>query len=410
MANTIQLLRSATHGNVPSELVVGELAINYTDGLLFWLDNNSIIRKAQLFPAPMSALAASNLAINGGFAVSQINGANSIAPGTGSYVVDGFKAGFINSGAVFAAQQIAPPGTPSFALELPYCLQLKATSAIAALAASDYVTISTPIEGYRWARLGYGGSGGQSVTVGFWLYADEAGTASLTIQNAAINRSYVTTFSVAVGWQWIVLVVPPDTAGTWLNTNGVGALLTWCLGCGSNFQTTANAWTAGNYLGASTNTNLFGSNDNRVCITGVVIVGGALDLPSVQAPLMIDPFNVELQKCRRYWRKSYDYATLPGAAANYGNVAKSYMSGLSSAVYSGGGHIEHGMPMRTAATLTGYSPASGVSGKAYDANASADVSATLENAGENGFNWRATNSAAATGMDLRLHWTADARL
>ena len=101
---------------------------------------------------------------------------------------------------------------------------------------------------------------------------------------------------------------------------------------------------------------------------------------------------------------------LPGATATYGNVAKAYFNGLASGVYSAGGHIEHGTPMRTAATLIGYSPSSGVAGKAYDANAAADVAVTLEHIGENGFDWRATNSAAATGVDLRLHWVADARL
>ena len=46
MANTVLLKRSGTANSVPAagNLSLGELAINYTDGNLFYKDNNGVVQ------------------------------------------------------------------------------------------------------------------------------------------------------------------------------------------------------------------------------------------------------------------------------------------------------------------------------------------------------------------------------
>lgn len=406
---TLLLKRSSVAGKQPTALQSGEFAYNQADGLLYWLDNNGALQSTELFAAPVDALVGNNLIFNGGMEVSQFNGSNSVSPSASTYVVDQFKAWFSNTGATFAAQQIAPPGSPPFGKTLPQCLQLKATAAVGALAAADFVLLRAPIEGYRWGRLGYGAASAAGFTLGYWLYADVAGTITVSVQNATATRTYLQDVVVASGWNWLTQYIPGDTLGTWAADSTLGATISWCFGSGSNWRGVAG-WNAGNYFGTTNTTNLFGSNNNRICLTGVVAIPGKHNLPSSHGAFMIAPFDEELHKAKRYWRSSYDYGLLP-QNIGYDGVSFVFMNGMSSASYAAGQSVDFGSDgMRQPPVVIGYSPHDGTPGYAYDANLSANVPVSISYIGTAGFRWYASTLAAETGVNLVLHWSADARL
>lgn len=412
--STIKIKRSSTSGNVPSSLADGEFAINQADGLLFWKDSSGRIRTSDLFTGSVDALASNNLIVNPGMDVDQVHAGalvNLVTGAAPAYIVDQFQAAYTNTGAEFTAQQAPVPGTPSFGLQLPNSLKLISTSAIGALAAGDFAYIATPIEGYRWARLGYGSTNGENLTLGFWHYSDQGGNLSIAIQNGAANRSYVTSVAVNAGLQWVSAVIPPDSAGSlWSNDFTLGAKVFVCYACGSNYQAPAeNSWQSGNYYGSALTGNLFNSNGNSACLTGMVLLTGVHELSSMHAPNMIMSFDRALKECQRYYRKSYDYSTLPGTASKFNNSDLLQLTGAASASYTGGGGVEFGEPMRSPPTIYGYSPNSGSVGKAYDALAAQDVAVTVTSVGNKGFQWSATNAAAAAGIKMQLQWVADAR-
>jgi hypothetical protein len=363
--------------------------------------------------ATIEALAAANVVINGGVEVSQENGTNakSVA-NTAAYIADMWQLFAVSAGAlVTAGQQVAPPGSPTFGATLPWCLQCKATTGQASLGVNDRAGVFHPIEGYRFARMGWGAAGAQAVTVGFWVYATIAGTISVAVQNGTASRSYVTNvpISSAATWEFHTVTIPGDTTGTWANTNTLGATIFFIPCVGSNFQTTANTWSAGNFLGTASTTNFLATTNNVVCVTGVSVLPGAHQLSQEQSPNVIRPFDGELQLCRRYYEKTYAYATLPGAIATSGSVGFT-IDGAASAQLTPTWQWRYAVAKRTSPTVTTFSPITGTSGKAADLNGS-DVTATVGTiSGETGALLSATASASRTNTDIYCQAVADARM
>ena len=183
--------------------------------------------------------------------------------------------------------------------------------------ANDYAAIVQPIEGYRIAPLAWGTASARPITIGFWVYAQRSGTYSGAIRNSAANRCYVFPIVVAsaITWQWVTVTIPGDTTGTWLNTSGIGMYVSFALMAGSSFQTTANMWTAGGFIGVTGTLNgVFAGNDNMI-VTGLVVIPGSYSITSVQASLFMRPYDEELARCQRYFYKrnftgQYWFATL----------------------------------------------------------------------------------------------------
>lgn len=286
----------------------------------------------------IDGLAYNAIQINGSMDVSQENGTTqiTISSATDKYILDQWECGYTHAAgtAVFKGQQVAPPGSPAFGAGFSNCLQLTATTLSAMAGAGDYAYIQQKIEGYRWAKLGFGSATNpQYVTIGFWVYATITGTATVTIRNSAKNRSYISTFTVnaATTWEYKTVTVLADTSGTWLATNGIGAYLNFCFGAGSGFQGTAGVWAATANFGTAASTNFFASNNNTVCITGVTVLPGTEAPTLARSPLIRRPRDVEFPLCQRY------YMTFPWV------------------VLAGGVQGSHSLPvaMRTTPTVTG---------------------------------------------------------
>jgi hypothetical protein len=124
------------------------------------------------------------------------------------------------------------------------------------------------------------------------------GTFAIAIQSYGSASTYVTTYTInsANTWETKSVTFPKTTTGTWAADNGATINLIWDLGGGSDFNTTANTWTSGNYYTVTGTTKLVSTTNATFYITGVQLEKGtqatSFDFRSI---------GTELALCQRYY-------------------------------------------------------------------------------------------------------------
>lgn len=166
--------------------------------------------------------------------------------------------------------------------------------------AGELYSVTQAIEGLNVADLAWGSASAQSVTLSFWVRSSLTGTFGGSLQNSANNRSYPFTFSVSAAntWEQKSVVIPGDTTGTWLTTNGVGIYVRFALGTGSSFSGPAGAWAGADYYSATGAVSVVGTNGATWYVTGVQLEAG-----SVATPFERRDIGRELMMCQRYYAK-----------------------------------------------------------------------------------------------------------
>jgi hypothetical protein len=271
-----------------------------------------------------------NRIINGAMVIAQ-RGTTAVTA-DGGFPVDRFIVAVNNDG-TFSLQQTttAPAG-------FNYSTQWTTTAADSSLAAAQYSQIRQAIEGYNAADLNWGTANAKSVNVSFWVRSSLTGTFAGSLRNASGGRSYVFTYSISVAdtWEQKSIAIAGDTSGTWETTNSVGIYLTFDLGTGSTYQTTANAWASGNYWATSGAVPVISTLNATWYVTGVQLEAG-----STASPFEYRSYGTELQLCYRYFRKTLGTVntepTLYAFGSNAQVVGQSWI---------------YPVPMRTSATTT----------------------------------------------------------
>lgn len=191
-----------------------------------------------------------NRAVNGRFMVSQENGtsAKTVNSTTRTYGLDQWYGQATSAAGVFTLTQVADSLRPG-----EYRMKISVTTADASIAAGDRYSFGTPLEGNDVADWGLGTSYAETITISFEIESEITGTFGIRVANAAVNRSYVGTFTVnAINTRetkYITLTL--DTSGTWATGTSEGMRVDICLAAGSTYQTTAGAWAGGDYLTTS---------------------------------------------------------------------------------------------------------------------------------------------------------------
>jgi hypothetical protein len=228
-------------------------------------------------------------------AIDQRNAGASASTGSGTYAPYTLDRWAIagSGGGVFSYQQssVAPAGFVNSAL-------ITVTTADSSIAAGDYYQFRQAIEGFNIADLGWGTANAKTVTLSFWVRSSLTGTFGLSLRNGNGDRSYVATYVVnaANTWEQKTVTIPGDTAGTWTLGTTVGMYVTFSLGVGSSFESTANSWQAGSFVATSGSVDLVGTNGATWQVTGV-----QLEVGSLATSFDFRSIGQELALCQRYF-------------------------------------------------------------------------------------------------------------
>jgi len=262
---------------------------------------------AQAINAP-NTFGFKNRIINGAMMIDQRNAGASVTFDTSNkYVTDRFY-GFTNVGTTTSQQStVAPAG---FINSL-----LITQSTGGSVVSGSYLALNHRIEGFNVADLGWGTANAQTVTLSFWVRSSITGTFSVTLNNSAANRSYVSNYIInaANTWEQKSITISGDTSGTWLTNSGVGIGVVWNLGYGSNFTTsTLNSWLGSGVYGSTTATTSFATTTGAT----FYITGVQLEVGTAATSFDYRPYGTELALCQRYFQM-----LISGLGPSIGNFA-----------------------------------------------------------------------------------------
>ncbi len=129
-----------------------------------------------------------------------------------------------------------------------------------------------------------------------------------------------------------------------------------------------------------------------------------LEQGTVATPFERLSMNETVERCQRYYEKSYDLATAPGTATTVGAV------GFIDSSTGGYWPITYKTKKRVLGGVAIFSPATGAGDKYRDESSAADFDAGSAYLGENGFRFGAAVGHGAGGEVLSFHWRADSEM
>ena len=264
----------------------------------------------------------------------------------------------------FSVQQVAVSALPGFTYSQNFTVVTPYT-----VGAGDFFGTEQRIEGYNIADLAWGTVNAKSVTLSFWVYANNTGTYCGSLYTTT-GGSYVYNYTVSAAntWQYVTVTIPGSTAyALGSTTNSAGIYLRWTLTAGSNFQTTANSWVAGNYAVTSGAFNWIGTSGATFYITGV-----QLEVGTKATPYEMQIYSDQLAQCQRYYWKTYNQGTVPGAASSTATYrTRAYVGSYAAAV------VQFPVLMRTTPTVTLYNPFTGSTNSWRNSDDSTNATASL---------------------------------
>jgi len=325
--------------------------------------------------------------VNGGFDVWQENITQS-ASGYGSddqYRNDHNGSTKVHTQQAFAVGQTAVPGNPKY---------YSRTVVTSVANAANYVIKTSIIEGADTFS-------GRTVTAVFWAKADAVKNIAFDMRqtfgsggspSADVTGIGAQKFGLSTLWQKIALVfVVPSVSGKTFGSNNNSALIpTWWFDAGANF----NARTAS-----------LGQQSGTFEISRFCLVDG--DASAEADPFPYVPFDVELQRCQRYFEKSYDYSAYAGGAG----VGAKFETSLDTATFHGAGFNTFKVRKRGAASVTVYAAITGTAGVLYNfSTAGNQGNAGVSSQSDTSFKVNCSNNAMTANNLFGYQWLADARL
>ena len=337
-----------------------------------------------------------NLLINGAAEVYQ-RGASATAHN--SYSVDRWQLKN-TSGATCTHQQ----ATDSPA---PFKNSVKYSAGGTSCTAAQVAGITQRMEGTCTLPLGWGTSAAKPCTLSFWVKSSVTGTYAVSTRNNDTDSSFVNTYTInsANTWEYKTVTFSAQTAGTWLNTTGIGVRLWFDLGSGDNFNADATGqWrSSANYLTVSNQADVVGTSGATWFVTGV-----QLELGEQATPFEHRSFGDELAACKRYFEKSFDVGTTPGVS-DYNSTENWTVNadGSGNAVISPSFKVEK----RAAPTMVAYQATGATGSWNYFRNgATGTGGVTFDRIGTNTTRCYTAIGANWASGSIFGHWTADAEL
>jgi len=288
-----------------------------------------------------------NLIINGDFSVAQ-RGTSIVGAGVAEYTLDRWVHGSANTTAVVNVNQ----GNVAFTnAPFKYGLYVDVTTADATVGSTDVDHITQKIEGLTSSVLAFGSSSAKTVTVSFWHAHTKTGTHCVGLRNSAGTRAYIAEYtqSAADTWEYSTVTIPGDTSGAWAVDTTWGVALTFAMMCGTTYQTTANTWSAGNYIATANQVNNMDSASNFFRIGNV-----QLEIGDQATDFEVQRFDEVLAACKRYYQKSCARTTVAAdLSSNDYSIGTAYATTAARVV------VNLEVEMRNNPTVTVYQPGAG---------------------------------------------------
>ena len=346
-----------------------------------------------------------NIIINGDMSIAQRATSTSSITGNGYHTIDRFNTINTTLGTWTQSQSTDVPTGQGFATSL----KMDCTTADASPAAGDRLDIQQKFEGQNLQYLKKGTSNAESLTASFWVKSVKTGTYILELEDKdnsrTISKSY--TISSANTWEKKTVTFPGDTTGAFGNDNARSLDVMFWLAAGSTFTsgTLSTTWTSTTSANRAVGqVNLSDSTSNDWYVTGIQLEAG-----TTASEFEFLPVDVNLQRCFRYYQKSYDYGTAPGTNTTLGIKTSGGSAGgmTTGYIYDS---VELMVQMRTTPTLTFYDKAgnSGVCARLNGGVARTDnQNCTAEGIGDKMFGINSTGTANAGSIDVHFEATAE---
>ena len=256
-----------------------------------------------------------NIIINGDMAVAQRATSTASITSAGFKTVDRFYTGVTTAGTWTQSQDTDVPSGEGFATSL----KMDCTTADGSLAAGDLVQLVQYVEGQNLQYLKWGTAYAQSLTLSFWVKSVLTGTYIAELRNSDNTRTICSSYTIssASTWEKKTITFVGDTNSGPANDNGEGLRLTLWLAAGSTYTSgsLATSWqTTTQANRAVGQVNLASSTSNNFWITGIQLEAG-----SVATDFEVETFGQNLQRCQRYYEKSYNYADPPATTGSGGS-------------------------------------------------------------------------------------------
>lgn len=342
-----------------------------------------------------------NLIINGDMSISQ-RGDVIGHSAANAFSVDRFRLNVVTSGVWDFTQGEGYPEAG-----FPHSVRLECTTT-ATSAVSNYVILTSTIEGQDCQYLKYGTPSAESVTVSFWVKSNKTGTFGSELrQNSDTGGAYSVsseiTISSANTWEYKTFTAVPQTGNDIRNSIETGLQLLFWVAAGSQwvtggessewFRSDATGGPEGSAKRAASNFELCDTVGNYIEITGVQVEAG-----TTATPFEHESFTTNLAKCQRYYQNTSSYS--PTRRNTMGAAITSERIGVS---------VQWFVPMRTEPDVKIYS-LQGNEGVVNQYNTSTEIGSGFgpSTPDTGGMQHVTSGTGLTAGAWYRFRWTADA--
>ena len=252
----------------------------------------------------------------------------------------------------------------------PNAVHIDVTTADSSVAAGDLGLLRQYIESQDLQHLKFGTSSAESLTLSFWVKSSKTGTHWVEIYayDAAKFNSASYTVSSANTWEKKTVTFVGETSTVIPNDNTHGFVIQWWLLAGSTYSSgthAGNVWHATNANRVPGQVNVMDSTDNNFYLTGV-----QLEVGDSASDFEHRSFGEELELCKRYYQKSFNYDTAPenggGTGISFNGSVLGYCGSNNNGTFSG--FHRFNPEMRTTPTVTTYGNSSGHWGRLSPTN------------------------------------------
>jgi len=241
-----------------------------------------------------------NLIINGDMRIAQRGTSESGISNASSYLLDRFLFGNSNIGTWTQSQDSDVPSGQGFVKSIKLNCTASDTPS-----GTELLSVQQRIEAQNLQHLKYGTSNAEDCTVSFWVKSNKTGTYTFAIYQfdgtaQGISKTY--TINSADTWEYKTITIEGNTGNGIDNDNGAGLGLYWILSAGSDrssspLQTSWGAFDTNAFV-SSSQVNLADSTSNYINITGL-----QLEIGEGSSNFEFLPYDVQLQRCQRYYWK-----------------------------------------------------------------------------------------------------------